>query len=62
MHQSPKARAYEAFAPGTGVPEAQAEERGERRVFHEETRQHRRTNRTRGIVVPDLPWLREEPR
>jgi hypothetical protein len=58
VYTSPKARAYDAHAPETGVPEAQAEERHERRVFGEETRQHRRTGRNRGIVVPDLPWKR----
>jgi hypothetical protein len=58
VYTSPKARAYDAHAPETGVPEAQAEERHERRVFREETRQHRRTGRNRGIVVPDLPWKR----
>lgn len=58
MYTAPKARAYEAHAPETGVPEAQAEARHERRAFREEARQHRRTGRTRGIIVPELPWKR----
>jgi hypothetical protein len=60
MYESPAARAYEAHAPQTGVPEAQAEERAQRRAFQQEARQHRRTGRTRGIIVPELPWLRDK--
>jgi hypothetical protein len=51
---------YEARCPETGVGEAQAAERQQRRDFREEVSTHRRTGRTRGIVVPALPWLKED--
>lgn len=53
------AAAYERLYPDTGIPEAQKEERMERLVFKDEARSLRRTSRTRGIVVPELPWLRD---
>lgn len=48
---------YERRFPGTGVGEAQAAERMERINFKEDGRTHRRTGRTRGIIVPALPWM-----
>lgn len=57
---SAKSEQYERRFPGTGVGEAQAEERQERAEFKEESRTLRRTGRNRGIIVPELPWLRGE--
>lgn len=56
---SEKAEAYERRYPGTGCSEAQREEREDRLRFKEERRTDRRTSRNRGIVVPELPWLKE---
>lgn len=50
---------YEKLYPETGIPEAQKEERMERILFKQEGRSLRRTGRTRGIVVPALPWKKE---
>lgn len=47
-----KADRYEALYPGTGIPEAQKEERMERLDLKAEVASHRRSNRLRGIVVP----------
>lgn len=55
MDDSKKAQAYERLRPGTGIPEAQKEERYERMAFKDERRALRRTSRNRGIVVPALP-------
>lgn len=55
-----KAAAYERLYPDTGIPEAQKEERMERLTFKDERQSLRRTSRTRGIVVPELPWLRDK--
>lgn len=52
---------YERRYPETGIPEAQKEERGEREAFKAESRSLRRTMRTRGIIVPALPWQKEKP-
>lgn len=51
---------YEAKYPETDVPVAQKAERQERRDFYEESRALRRTGRTRGVVIPRLPWLDEQ--
>lgn len=51
---------YERRNPGTGISEAQKEERQERRDFKSEVAAHQRTTRNRGIIVPALPWLKEE--
>ena len=51
-----KADRYERAYPGTGLPEAQKEERQERIDFKSERSSLRRTGRNRGIVVPRLPW------
>lgn len=53
---SDKAAAYDARYPGVNIPEAQKTERMERLEFKEELRAGRRTSRTRGIIVPALPW------
>lgn len=54
----PTAENYERLYPQTGVGEAQAQERMERKVFNAERAQLRRTGRNRGIVVPDCPYTR----
>ncbi|MDP3937553.1 MAG: hypothetical protein Q8R92_05380 [Deltaproteobacteria bacterium] len=54
------AREYERRWPGTGIPDAQKQERMERRLFYGEQSSLRRTGRTRGIVIPELPWERKE--
>jgi hypothetical protein len=51
---------YERRYPETGVGGAQKQERAERLAFKTERQTHARTGRNRGIVVPDLPWKREE--
>lgn len=58
----PKANAesYDRLYPDTGLPEAQKQERMERKVHKAERAQHHRTGRTRGIVVPRLPWLEDK--
>lgn len=50
---------YEKRYPGATADTAQKEERMERILHKEERSTLRRTNRTRGIVVPALPWQRE---
>lgn len=50
------AERYEQRMPGTGCPDAQKEERQDRHEFKQERRDHRRTGRTRGIVIPRVPW------
>lgn len=50
-----RARAYDSAYPGVQIPDAQKAERQERQEFKHERLSLRRTNRTRGIVVPDLP-------
>ena len=50
------AEQYEKRHPETGIPEAQKEERMERLMVKEERQSLQRTQRTRGIVVPQLPW------
>lgn len=51
---------YRRRFPETGVPAAQEQERAERLAFKQERRSLRRTGRTRGVVVPDLPWHRDK--
>lgn len=53
-------RAYDARVPGVDIPAAQKQERQERHQFKEDRRTLRRTGRTRGIIVPRLPWLEDE--
>jgi hypothetical protein len=55
-----KADQYEKRYPGTGIPEAQKQERMERMDFKEEVHALRRTGRNRGIVIPSIPWHDEE--
>lgn len=55
---SPAAR-YERAYPGTGIPEAHKEERQQRIDFKKERAEDRRTGRTRGLVVPRVPWHEE---
>ena len=54
------AREYERRYPGAVGDEAQRAERMERLAFKEDAQSHHRTGRTRGIVIPRLPWWREE--
>lgn len=55
-----KAERYEHAFPGTGIPEAQKEERQERIDFKNERRSLSRTGRNRGIVISyELPWKKE---
>lgn len=49
------AEQYETRYPGTGVSEAQKQERMERLAFREERQSLRRTGRTRGVVIPSVP-------
>lgn len=51
MGESAKARAYDARYPGTGIPEAQKEERLDRELFREEQQAGHRTMRNRGVVL-----------
>lgn len=51
MAASAKARAYESRYPGTGIPEAQKEERMDRLSFREERQAGHRTMRNRGVVL-----------
>ena len=51
---------YEKRYPETGIPDAQKQERMERVLFREERDSLRRTGRNRGIIVPALPWRKEE--
>lgn len=51
---------YDKRYPDTGVGEAQKQERAERLAFKEDRKALRRTSRTRGIIVPELPWKRGE--
>ena len=55
-----KAERYEARYPGALTDEAQKEERQERIDFKQEVRSGRRSGRNRGIVVPAVPWKKEE--
>lgn len=51
---------YDALYPEVGIGDAQKQERGERLAFKEDRALHRRTTRTKGVVVPSLPWKKEE--
>lgn len=59
--ESRKAQSYEKRYPGTGCSEAQKEERMDRLVFKEEKAAGLRTTRSRGIVIPSIPWHQEAP-
>jgi hypothetical protein len=50
---------YERRYPETGVSEAQKQERMERILHREERSTGLRTHRSRGIIVPHLPWVKE---
>lgn len=47
---------YEKRYPGATTDAAQKEERMQRILFKEEKREHRRSGRQRGIIVPRVPW------
>lgn len=51
---------YEKRFPGTGCSEAQKEERMERIDFRNEAGSLQRTSRTRGVVIPRIPWHEDE--
>lgn len=56
------ARRYEQRFPGTGIPEAQKEERMQREDFKHERATHGRTVRNRGVVFSiDNEWLNSLP-
>jgi hypothetical protein len=55
-----RAARYEALYPETGVSKEQAAERMDRIDHKAEKAAHVRTGRTRGIVVPSLPWKEQE--
>lgn len=58
--ESRLAQEYEKRYPGTGIPEAQKEERMQRLEFKEERQALRRTTRNRGVRFDvDNPWLNE---
>ena len=54
------ADAYNRSYPGTGVSEAQAAERQERIEFKRDAALGRRTSRSRGVVIPALPWKNDD--
>ncbi len=51
---------YENLYPGAVTDPAQKEERMERILHKRERSTLRRSSRTRGIIVPALPWRKEE--
>lgn len=58
----PTADNYHRLHPQTGVGDAQAQERMERKVFKAEHQQNLRTGRNRGVVFSiDNPWLNSLP-
>lgn len=57
---SSKADRYEQLYPKTGCSEAQKEERMERIDFKQERSALRRTSRTRGVVIPRVPWHNDD--
>ncbi len=52
---------YEARCPETGIGESQAAERQQRTDVKDRVRARGRRN-TASIIVPRLPWLKEEDR
>jgi len=50
---------YEKLYPGAITDSAQKEERMERILHKRERSSLRRIGRTRGIIVPALPWAKE---
>jgi|GEM_PF-2049181 len=56
MGEAARAAEYEKRYPGAIDDESQRAERMERLAFTEERQALRRTTRSRGIVVPALPW------
>jgi len=50
---------YERMYPGALTDNSQKEERMERILFKRERGALRRISRTRGIIVPELPYLKE---
>ena len=59
MGEAARAAEYERLYPGAAADESQRAERMERLAHREERQTHHRTNRNRGIVVPELPWRAE---
>lgn len=51
---------YDRRHPEVDIPDGQKVDRMERRAHGWERALLRRTNRTRGIVVPSLPWLEDK--
>lgn len=56
------AERYEKRYPGTGIPDAQKEERQQRIDFKAQRADHSRTGRNRGVLFNiDNPWLNSLP-
>lgn len=60
MSEARRAQAYERLYPGAVADEGQRAERMERISFREERDAHHRTGRQRGVVIPALPWRKED--
>jgi len=56
MSESARAQEYERLYPDAVGDESKRAERMDRLAFKDERQTGRRTGRTRGIVVPDIPW------
>lgn len=56
MSETARAQEYERLYPEAVGDESQRAERMDRLAFKEERQTGRRTGRTRGIVVPALPY------
>jgi hypothetical protein len=54
------AQRYERAYPGTGIPEAQKQERQERMDLKEAKKSHHATARTRLFTFPNIPWHDDE--
>lgn len=59
MSEARRAADYERLYPGAVADEAQRAERQDRLSFREERQAGRRRARTKGILIPDLPWRAE---
>lgn len=60
MSEAARAKEYERLYPGACADESQRAERWDRMTFREERQDHRRTGRSRGVVIPRLPWVEED--
>lgn len=60
MSEAARAAKYERLYPGAAADEGQRAERWDRLAFKEERKTGRRTGRNRGVVIPDLPYRKQE--